>query len=64
MLDPEPSKEVELAARVRELKKLLGKITLKNEFIKKLCATPQTGQEKTKLITENSTLIQSAESGC
>jgi transposase len=34
-LDPEPSKEAELAARVRELERLLGKVTLENEFLKK-----------------------------
>lgn len=34
-LDPEPSREAELAARVRELERLLGKITLENEFLKK-----------------------------
>ena len=34
-LDPEPSKEAELAASVRELERLLGKVTLENEFLKK-----------------------------
>ena len=34
-LDPEPSREAELAARVRELERLLGKVTLENEFLKK-----------------------------
>jgi transposase len=34
-LDREPSKEAELAARVRELERLLGKLTLENEFLKK-----------------------------
>ncbi len=34
-LDPEPSKEAELEARVRELERLLGKVTLENEFLKK-----------------------------
>jgi len=34
-LDPEPSKEAELAARVRELERLVGKLTLENEFLKK-----------------------------
>jgi len=34
-LDPDPSKEAELAARVRELERLLGKLTLENEFLKK-----------------------------
>jgi len=29
-LDPEPSKEAELEARVRELERLLGKVTLEN----------------------------------
>ena len=33
-LDPEPSREAELAARVRELERLLGKLTLENEFPK------------------------------
>ena len=34
-LDPEPSREAELAARGRELERLLGKVTLENEFLKK-----------------------------
>ena len=34
-LDSEPSREAELAARVRELERLLGKVTLENEFLKK-----------------------------
>jgi transposase len=34
-LDPEPSREAELEARVRELERLLGKVTLENEFLKK-----------------------------
>jgi transposase len=34
-LDPEPSREAELAARVRELERMLGKVTLENEFLKK-----------------------------
>ena len=34
-LDPEPSREAELEARVRELERLLGRATLENEFLKK-----------------------------
>jgi len=34
-LDPEPSREIELEARVRDLERLLGKVTLENEFLKK-----------------------------
>ena len=34
-LDPEPSRESELEARVRELERQLGKVTLENEFLKK-----------------------------
>ena len=34
-LDPEPSRETELASRVRELECLVGKLTLENEFLKK-----------------------------
>ena len=34
-LDPEPSRVPELEARVRELERLLGKVTLENEFLKK-----------------------------
>ena len=33
--DPEPSREAELEARVRDLERLLGKVTLENEFLKK-----------------------------
>ncbi|NIR13356.1 MAG: transposase [Desulfobacterales bacterium] len=34
-LEAEPSREAELAARVKELERLLGKVTLENEFLKK-----------------------------
>jgi transposase len=34
-LNLEPSRESELAARVRKLERLLGKVTLENEFLKK-----------------------------
>jgi transposase len=34
-LDAEPSREAELAARVQELERLLGKVTLENEFLKR-----------------------------
>jgi transposase len=34
-LDPEPTREAELEVRVRELERLLGKVTLENEFLKK-----------------------------
>ena len=34
-LNAEPSKEAELVARVQELERLLGKVTLENEFLKK-----------------------------
>ena len=34
-LDPEPSREAELEARVRELERLLGRVTLENDFLKK-----------------------------
>ena len=34
-LDPEPSREAELAARVQELERLLGRLTLENEFLRK-----------------------------
>ena len=34
-LHHEPSREAELAARVKELERLLGKVTLENEFLKK-----------------------------
>jgi len=34
-LDLDPSREAELEARVGELERLLGKVTLENEFLKK-----------------------------
>ena len=34
-LDPEPYREAELASRVQELERLVGKLTLENEFLKK-----------------------------
>jgi len=34
-LDSDPSREVELQARVRHLEQMLGKLTLENEFLKK-----------------------------
>jgi transposase len=48
-LDPEPSKEAELEARVRELERLLGKVTLENEFLKKPCATALNEPRKSKV---------------
>ena len=33
--DPEPSREAELAARVAELERMLGKVTMENEFLEK-----------------------------
>ena len=64
-LDPEPSREAELEARVRELERLLGKVTLENEFLKKSRAQqPQTNAEKRKFIAANRTLIENIERGC
>jgi transposase len=34
-LDAEPSREAELTSRVRELERLVGKLTFENEFLKK-----------------------------
>jgi len=34
-LNAEPSRESDLAARVQELERLLGRVTLENEFLKK-----------------------------
>lgn len=34
-LNSEPSRKTELVARVRELERLLGKVTVENEFSKK-----------------------------
>jgi transposase-like protein len=34
-LDSEPSREAELATRVHELERMLGKVTLENDFLKK-----------------------------
>jgi transposase len=34
-LDSDPSREVELQARLRDLEQMLGKLTLENEFLKK-----------------------------
>ena len=50
-LDPEPSREVELQARVRELERLLGKVTLENEFLKKAVrnSLKQTQQKESSL---------------
>jgi transposase len=47
-LDPEPSKEAKLEARVRELERLLGKVTLENEFLKKPYATASNKPRKSK----------------
>jgi transposase-like protein len=33
--DSDPSREIELQARVRDLEQMLGKLTLENEFLKK-----------------------------
>jgi transposase-like protein len=56
-LDPEPSREADLEARVRELP---GKRILK----KSRAQRPQTSREKAKFIAQNRALIQSVERGC
>ena len=50
-LDPEPSREVELQARVREPERLLGKVTLENKFLKKAVrnSLKQTQQKESSL---------------
>jgi len=45
-LDPEPSREAELAAGVRELECLLGKVTIENAFLKKAVKTSLKQAEK------------------
>jgi transposase len=45
-LDLEPSKEAELAARVKELERLLGKVTFENEFLKKALKKSLTHTER------------------
>ncbi len=47
-LNAEPSKEAELATRVRELERLLGKVTLENEFLKKAVRNSLKQTEKRK----------------
>ena len=50
-LDGRPTREAELEARVRELERLLGQVTLENQFLKKSCAvTLQTNREKEKFV--------------
>jgi transposase len=50
-LNAEPSREAELAARVQELERLLGKVTLENEFLKKAVQSSlkQTGKRESSL---------------
>src|SRR5512136_3094775 len=45
-LNAEPSRKAELAARVRELECLLGKVTLENEFLKKAVQNTLTRTER------------------
>ena len=45
-LDPEPSREAVPAARVQELERLLGKLTLENEFLKKAVKNSLKREEK------------------
>lgn len=45
-LHAEPSREAELAARVRELECLLGKVTLENEFLKRAVRNTLTRTER------------------
>jgi len=45
-LTSEPSREAELAARVKELERLLGKVTLENEFLKKALSNSLKQTEK------------------
>ena len=50
-LDGGPNREAELEARVRELERLLGKVTLENEFLKKAVQSScrQTGKRGSSL---------------
>ena len=45
-LNAEPSREAELTARVKELERLLGKVTLENEFLKKAVQSSLKQSEK------------------
>ena len=48
-LNAEPSREAELAARVRELECLLGKATLENEFLKRAVRTTSNERRKERV---------------
>ncbi|UCG67036.1 MAG: IS3 family transposase [Deltaproteobacteria bacterium] len=64
-LDPETSREAELAVRVREMERLVSKRHLLKRVSKKSrTKQPQTGREKRHFIAENRTLIQSVQRGC
>jgi len=62
-LDPEPSKEAELEARVRELERLLGKVTLENEFLKKAFRNSLKQTEKKELSLPKTTPLSKALKG-
>jgi len=63
-LDPEPSREVELASKVRELERLVGKLTLENEFLKKPSKTASNKQRKQTLHCRESHPCQKRSKGC
>ena len=63
-LSQEPSREAELAARVQELERLLGKVTLENEFLKKAVqnSLKQNGKKESSL-PKTSTLSRAFKGG-
>jgi len=63
-LTVEPSREAELAARVRELECLLGRPPWGTSFKKSCQAQPHTNGEKRKFVAENRTLVQSIQRWC
>jgi transposase len=62
--DPEPSKEAELTARVAELERMLGKVTMENEFLKKAVrnSLKQT-QKKDSSLPKNAPLSKAFKGG-
>jgi len=63
-LNNEPTEEAALWNRISQLEQMLGKLTLENEFLKRLCRAPSRNREKREFIHLHQGLIPSIQRGC
>ena len=60
----EPTEEAALRDRVEKLERLVGKLTLKNEFLKKVTDKRQPTLQKGEIITRYKHFLSSIQQGC